>query len=321
MVKDKTLKNVIAELVQNELNKAYNTITQDETKMFKVETNWFYDGNNFGQYDEQTGKIVLDEYQERIKYIPVAIQSIIGQREEIPNVYINDIIVPVSMLLFNLEDLDMIEMVLNYFSSDNIGKVHTIKVEIGNGKFEDYKFSFTMDLPDFDEFESFQGENAKAVVFQLSGTLTQGSIKYGNDISYHLSIDGGETYEEIIKIEPSNARKINTSSDQIIEQYNNKAIEQSTIWTMNISAIVFDNNNISKLLPFVDERDYTKLGYEEDYLDQLKLKIVHNIGSKTIEIEKDVIIDSMAYSAGYGEFLVLTLSFIDKLIDEVIPLI
>lgn len=321
MIKHETLKNAIAELVQIELNNAYTEITKDTVKMFKTETNWFYDGNNFGQYDEETGRVVLDEYNEKIKYIPVAIQSIIGERVEVPNVYINDVIVPISLLVFDIEKLDTIELVLSYFSDKNIGKVHNLKVLVGDNKYENYKFSFTVDLPDLDEFQTFQGENAKAVVFQLSGTLTQGSIKYGNDISYFLSIDNGNTYEELIKISPSSARKINTSSDQKISDYNNKAIEESTIWTMNISAIAFDDNNISKLLPFVDERDYNKLGYEEDYLNQLKLKIVHNIGNKKIEIEKDVLIETMAYDSGYGDFLVLSLSFVDKLIDDEIPLI
>ena len=321
MIKHETLKNTIAELVQTELNNAYTEITKDTVKMFKVETNWFYDGNNFGQYDEETGRVVLDEYNEKIKYIPVAIQSIIGERVEVPNIYINDVIVPISLLIFDIEKLDTIELVLSSFSDKNVGKVHNLKVLVGDNKYENYKFSFTVDLPDFDEFQTFQGENSKAVVFQLSGTLTQGSIKYGNDISYFLSIDNGNTYEELIKISPSNARKFNTSSDQKISDYNNKAIEESTIWTMNISAIAFDDNNISKLLPFVDERDYNKLGYEEDYLNQLKLKIVHNIGNKKIEIVKDVLIETMAYDSGYGDFLVLSLSFIDKLIDDEIPLI
>lgn len=321
MIKHETLKNTIAELVQNELNNAYTEITKDTVKMFKVETNWFYDGNNFGQYDEEIGRVVLDEYNEKIKYIPVAIQSIIGERVEVPNVYINDVIVPISLLVFDIEKLDTIELVLSTFSDKNIGKVHNLKVLVGDNKYENYKFSFTVDLPDLDEFQTFQGENAKAVVFQLSGTLTQGSIKYGNDIEYELSIDGGKTYEKIIKIEPSSARKINVSSDQKISDYNNKAIESSSIWTLNISLLITEDNNYNKLLPYVDERDYKVLGYETDYLENLKLKINYNFLNNSFSIEKNVIIDNMAYSADYGDFLVLTLSFSDKLIDDDIPLI
>lgn len=322
MTENITLKNSIAKLVQDELNKAYKEISKDDINIFKVETNWFVEENNFKQYNEQNGRIIVDEFSDYIKYIPVAIPSLIGEREEIPNIYINDILVQVSMIIFDIEGmLELTEVVLAKFSENNIGKVHNVKVVNELGDVIEYKFSFTMDMPDLDEFIQFQGNNAKSCVFQLSGTLTQGNIRYGNDISYFLSIDNGNTYEELIKISPSNARKINTSSDQKISDYNNKAIEESTIWTMNISAIAFDDNNISKLLPFVDERDYNKLGYEEDYLNQLKLKIVHNIGNKKIEIEKDVLIETMAYGSGYGDFLVLSLSFIDKLIDDEIPLI
>ena len=321
MTKEKTLKNSIAELLQTELNQAYYEITRSNVKMFKVETNWYYEENNFKQYDEATEKVIVDQYNRNVKYIPVAIQSIVGQRVEIPNVYINDIIVPVSMLIFDTKNLDMIEVVLSHFSSKNVGKVHTLEVLTEDNETESYKFTFTMDLPDMDEFVQFQGENAKIAVFQLSGTLTQGSIKYGNDISYYLSIDKGATYEEIIKIEPSSARKIFASSDQLINKFENRAVEQNTNWSMTTNILVFEDSIFNYLVPYADERDYRKQGYQVDYLDQLKLKIVHKVNNKDIEIIKDVIIENMAYSAEYGEYLVLTINFLDKLVDEDIPLI
>lgn len=321
MVKEKTLKNAIAELVQDQLNLAYSEITKDTTQMFKVETNWYYEENNFKQYDETTGRVIVDQYNHNIKYIPVAIQSIVGERVEIPNVYINEIVVPISMLIFDLSKLDLLEIILNYFSNANVGIVHTIEVFSDENTNEEYKFSFTMDLPDLDEFQQFQGENAKAVVLQLSGTLTQGNIKYGNDIKYYLSIDNGANYEEVIKIEPASARKIITSSDQMLNTYENRAIEQNTNWAFTTNVLVFEDSIFSYLVPYVDERDYTKLGYTVDYLDNLKFKIVHTFRNNEITIIKDVIIENLSYSADYGEYLLLSFSLSDKLIDDDIPTI
>ncbi len=316
----KTLKNALSELLSDKLNQCYKEITKSDVDMFKVEYNWYYDGNNFNQYDSN-GNVILDEYNHNIKYIPTALQSIIGEREEIPNVYINDITVPISMLVFDLDLLNTLELVLNYFSNQTVGQVFDIDIQVDDENIETYQFTFTIDLPDFDNFEQFQGENAKAVVFQLDGTLTQGDLVYGNDIEYELSIDNGVTYEKLIRFEPSSTRHFNTFTDQKIGDLQQESIEQDTLWSLILSVLVIENSNVQKLLPYADERDYIKLGYIEDYLDKLKLKITYNnilkeTDNLPLSIEKSIILSDISYSPSYGDFLTVYLRFLDKTKDE-----
>lgn len=306
----KTLKNALSKLLSDKLNQCYKEITKSDVDMFKVEYNWYYDGNNFNQYDNN-GNVILDEYNHNIKYIPTALQSIIGEREEIPNVYINDITVPISMLVFDLDLLDTLELVLNYFSNQTVGQVFNIDIQVDDKNTETYQFTFTIDLPDFDNFEQFQGENAKAVVFQLDGTLTQGDLVYGNDIEYELSIDNGLTYEKLIRFEPSSTRHFNTFTDQKIGDLQQESIEQDTLWRFITDVLVIKDTNVSKLLPYSDERDYQKIGYNIDYLDQLKLKITYV--DFNITLVKGVVLSDISYSASYGDFLTLRLEFLDKI--------
>lgn len=306
----KTLKNALSKLLSDKLNQCYKEITKSDVDMFKVEYNWYYDGNNFNQYDNN-GNVILDEYNHNIKYIPTALQSIIGEREEIPNVYINDITVPISMLVFDLDLLDTLELVLNYFSNQTVGQVFNIDIQVDDKNTETYQFTFTIDLPDFDNFEQFQGENAKAVVFQLDGTLTQGDLVYGNDIEYELSIDNGLTYEKLIRFEPSSTRHFNTFTDQKIGDLQQESIEQDTLWRFITDVLVVKDTNVSKLLPYSDERDYQKIGYNIDYLDQLKLKITYV--DFNITLVKGVVLSDISYSASYGDFLTLRLEFLDKI--------
>ena len=309
-MKAQTLKKALSDLLSSKLNECYKEITKSDIDMFKVEYNWFYDGNNFNQYDNN-GNVILDEYNHNIKYIPTALQSIIGEREEIPNVYINDITVPISMLVFDLELLNDLELVLNYFSNQTVGQVFDIDIQVDDKNIETYQFTFTIDLPDFDNFEQFQGENAKAVVFQLDGTLTQGDLVYGNDIEYELSIDNGLTYEKITRFSPSSARHFNTFTDQKIGDLQQESIEQDNLWKFVTDVLVIKDTNVAKLLPYADERDYQKIGYAVDYLDQLKLKITYN--DFNITLVKDVILADISYSASYGDFLTLRLEFLDKI--------
>lgn len=313
-MKAQTLKKALSDLLREKLNECYKNITGSDIDMFKIEYNWYYDGNNFNQYDEN-GKSVLDQYNHNIKYIPTALQSIIGEREEIPDIYINDITVPISMLVFDLELLDELELVLNYFSNQTVGQIFDLNIQVDDKNSETYKFTFTIDLPDFDNFEQFQGENAKAVVFQLDGTLTQGDLVYGNDIDYELSIDGGLTFEKLVRFEPSSTRHFNAFTSQQINGISQQSFEQDNLWSLVLNVLVLGDNSCTlKLLPFVDERDYKKLGYTIDYLDNLKIKIKYN--RLTLELIKDVIITDMSYSASYGDYMIIQLRFLDKIIDD-----
>jgi len=309
-MKAKTLKNALSKLLSDKLNQCYKEITKSDVDMFKVEYNWYYDGNNFNQYDNN-GNVILDEYNHNIKYIPTALQSIIGEREEIPNVYINDITVPISMLVFDLDLLDTLELVLNYFSNQTVGQVFDIDIQVDDKNTETYQFTFTIDLPDFDNFEQFQGENAKAVVFQLDGTLTQGDLVYGNDIEYELSIDNGVTYEKLIRINPGSARHFNTFTEQKIGDKEQLSSEESNLWTFTFDILVKSKDSITyKLLPFADEVDYLKLGYENNILDSLVFKIIYK--SLNLEITKKVIISDISYSANYGSYLIMRLILLSK---------
>lgn len=312
-MRTQTLKKAIGDLLNEKLNLAFRDVTKADYDIFKIEYNWAYDGNNFSQYDEN-GHIIQDQYHHNIKYIPTALQSIIGQREEIPGIYINDITVPISMLVFNLDLLDSLEVTLNYFSDQTVGNVYELEVQTSGENKEKFKFSFTIDLPDLDNFEQLQGENAKVVVFQLSGTLTQQDLVYGNDIDYELSIDNGNNYEKLIRFNPGSSRHFNTFTDQKIGDLEQKSTEQDNLWTLTLDVLIQSNNSITyKLLPYTDERDYTKLGYSVDYLNSLVLKIRYNM--LEIEIEKEVMISDIAYSASYGDYLILRLVFVSKIND------
>lgn len=323
MVISNTIKNAIRDWLQVKMNECYKTVTNDTIDMFKFETNWVYEGNLFKQYDPTTGRIIKDQFDNPIKYIPCAVQSITGERREIPNTYIADVSIPIAMLIFDLDSLSSVEATLTYFNDQTIGEVFNIQALYNNVE-TTYQFSFSMDLPDFDDFMVMQGENAKAVVFQLNGVITQ-NVEYGNELEYELSIDSGTTFERLLKSENTNTRIFNFGSDQRLGGYEQRAIEDDSVWTLNLSIIVQKaNNNVrsisSQLIPFIYERDYTKIKkngvqvYQQDPLNRLKLKI---ITSGIDDIIKDVILANISCSANYGDYVILTLTFRDK--DTSIP--
>ena len=102
MVISNTIKNAIRDWLQVKMNECYKAVTNDTIDMFKFETNWIYEGNLFKQYDPTTGRIIKDQFDNPIKYIPCAVQSITGERREIPNTYIADVSIPIAMLIFDL---------------------------------------------------------------------------------------------------------------------------------------------------------------------------------------------------------------------------
>lgn len=309
-----TIKNAIADFLYEQINSCYKEVTKNTDMIFKFNTNFVAEHNNFKQYDSKNN-LIIDGYRKPVKYIPCSVDSIIGSRNLLPDIFFSTVNVPITMLV-DVEDLDMVEEVLTYFSDITNGKLYTLKA-LFNNEITNFSFSFSVDLPDMDNFAVLQGRNAKSIGFMISGQLTAG-ILYNNNISYEISLDGGQTYEKVSLLSGGTARVNNLFSDQIIGGDSTKGVETDSTWTKTLSFISKENQFYLDLITSIEDRS---VAYYK--LDNMKFKTIIKADfiedGKTLQFIKDVVVSDIGYSGDYGRILGIAMTLKEKLTDDEIP--
>ena len=309
-----TIKNAITKLLDEKINWCYQEITKNTDKIFKFNDNYFSEQNNFKQYDNN-GNLIIDEYRKSVKFIPCSVDSIVGSRNLMPDVFLSTINVPITMLV-NVEDLDMVEEVLIYFSDITNGQIYNLQA-LFNNKLSNFAFSFSVDLPDMDNFSVLQGINAKTIGFMISGQLSA-NLFYNNNIEYYMSLDGGENYEKLSLLSAGSARVNNLFGDQLIGEENVKHVEVESSWTKTLSFITKQSRFYLDLILSIEEKN------ENIYkLNNVKFKTVINFNidgnDNKQEIIKNVIISEIGYSGNYGSVVGIGLTLKEKMVSEDIP--
>lgn len=239
--------------ITNYLQQQFNDIYQEvygvnAERPFVFNCDFVRDDGNFRLYDSN-GNLVLDQYHNEVKYIPCSVYSIIADRVEIPNIQILDATIPIE--IFASEDrLEEVLLVLSLFQDRINGVPFTISADY-QGSTETYNILMTFNLPDDDDFLIFNGINGKLINFQISANISV-DIIYGNAIQYSLSIDGGNTFTDIVKIKPTSLLAIDTYSDQQINGERVKSTPKTATWSLTTQAIVKKNSDLRKLIYYID---------------------------------------------------------------------
>lgn len=309
-----TIKKAISDFLEKEINSCYQEVTKNKDNIFKFNVNFFSEHNDFRQYDENKS-LVVDQYRKYVKYIPCSVESIVGSRNLLPDVFLSSVNVPITMLV-DVEDLGMVEEVLTYFSDITNGKLFDLEA-LYNNKVSIFSFSFSVDLPDMDNFATIQGRNAKNIGFMISGQLTS-NLFYNNNIYYEISLDGGNTYEPINILSGGTARVNNLFSDQLIGEESVKSVEADSVWTKTLSFICKETQFYIDLISSIEDKNY--INYK---LDNMKLKTKIKTGflekDSYLEFVKDVVVSDIGYSGDYGKILGIALTLKEKLVDEEVP--
>ena len=309
-----TIKKAISDFLEKEINSCYQEVTKNKDNIFKFNVNFFSEHNDFRQYDENKS-LVVDQYRKYVKYIPCSVESIVGSRNLLPDVFLSSVNVPITMLV-DVEDLGMVEEVLTYFSDITNGKLFDLEA-LYNNKVSIFSFSFSVDLPDMDNFATIQGRNAKNIGFMISGQLTS-NLFYNNNIYYEISLDGGNTYEPINILSGGTARVNTLFSDQLIGEESVKSVEADSVWTKTLSFICKETQFYIDLISSIEDKNY--INYK---LDNMKLKTKIKTGflekDSYLEFVKDVIVSEIGYSGDYGKILGIALTLKEKLVDEEVP--
>ena len=319
-----SLQREIVNLLEEKLNSAYweivdsaNTI-EDHYNYFKCSTIFDYNYDSFKQYDIQN-RLIINEYGESKPYIPVIVGALNGDREAIPNCYISEITIDLSLIV-GFEDVDIAIRTITQMSNDSIGKIYELNyVDQNNNKFN---FAFLPDLPDFSDFIVTQGQKSKDVSLTLSGILSA-NVEYGNSIQYFLSYDGGQNYEEIIKVSPTTQRINDLYQDQIIGEGYTKGFTKTSTWSKTFTFYCYKDSTLARLLVFMTDFPYSQVGqdvfgsnYIESFTPSFTFKMQYNqyldTHDEPIVKTKNVVIDEISYTDDIGAFMTITISMRDK---------
>lgn len=241
------LKRAITEYLSQQLNDIYQEkYGSSAERPFVFECDFTRDDGNFVLFDEN-GRIILDQYLNYIKYIPCSVYSLIADMIEIPNLQILDALVPIEMFVDN-QRLDMAMSILALFQQRINGVPFTLTADY-QGTTQTCNIIMNFNLPTDDDFQIIDGINGKVIDFQISASITFDVI-FGNSIQYELSIDGGNTFEPLIKTNPSENFVISPYTDQIINDDRTKDLPKVATWSLSLSAIVKQNSILETLIPY-----------------------------------------------------------------------
>lgn len=250
------LKKAITNFLNEQINDIYQEMfgaTAERPFVFECD----FTRDNRGEFElyDENGRIVVDDKLNYVKYIPSSVYSLIADRIEIPNIQILDTLIPIEMFVSN-EMLEVVMQVLNTFQEKINGKPFMLKNINYQGEEKDFSIIMTFNLPSDDDFQVFNGINGKIIDFQISANITC-DIIFGNDIQYELSIDNGETFEPIIKMNPQSVYALTPYSDQIIGTPRVKNTPQTAVWSLDIDAIVkkgsiFEDLTLYADIPYTD---------------------------------------------------------------------
>lgn len=266
------LKQAFAQYLQTQLNSTWQTITLEDVNRIVVCTNYELDENGMTLLSDD-GVPLIDNYGFYEKYIPCAILSFMGDRREIPNVLLIDAIIPVELYV-DVNFLDETLATLRLLQDNLNGQIIKLKAEYQNTEDAEYSIVMSYDIPDSDEFRALNGINGKIISFQISATISIDLI-YGNDIEYALSIDGGTTFTDLVKVSPNHTRGNDLYTDQRIGELECGSVPNTSVWGLNLSVLMNKNDNLLKLL-YLTDMPYTYLGFASNPLDSLVLKTTYN---------------------------------------------
>lgn len=268
------LQVAVAKLIQEKLNDAYTQITTDTNALFKCSTIYDFDYSEFKQYDEN-GRLIVNQYNFHERYIPTFVENIIGDREPIPNCFVSEVVIPISMIV-NLENINITLQSIAKFTNNCLGRVYNLDYsEVIDGSTQTFKIAFVPTLPDFSDFEIVEGETNKAGDFTLSAVISS-NLHYGNQIDYALSCDNGLTYESIIKVDPQTTRAYALHQDQIIGKGFTQASVQTETWNKSFAMYGYSNSRIVRLLTLIaDIGEYEAVNYSM-IQPEWKFKLTYN---------------------------------------------
>ena len=295
----------------NDSYKEYSGITDEVSEKFKFKSILDYSFNNYLQYDLE-GHAILDSKGNPIKYVPVQVGEIMGDREANPDVFISDIIIPISMLV-EFDDVEDTLETINLFNNKIVGQVYNIDY-YNFGQTEKFKLTLLPNMPSFEDENTNQGDFYKNISFELIGVLSCG-VAYGNQIKYSLSIDNQNWYS-FTKIEPTTSRNKDLHIDQVINDDTTKSTEKTITWGKEMSIVAKTNDFLTKILLLNSECirndnfwlkteiiGFNMSGYDDDN---------YNIDNDTLTIIKPIELSELSYSDDLGDFVSFNFSMVER---------
>ena len=311
----KNLQIAVVEFLQKIFNEKYKEISGDTLDLYKFSTILDWNFDEFKHF-EKNGKLVIDKYNFHNRYVQVNVEGLIGDYEPIPETVIINANIPITMIV-GFQDIDITLATINAFSKSSIGKIYELNFSDYNGV-ENFKIAFVPSLPDYADFNIVQGNEIKPISFDLACVISN-NVYWGNSIEYSLSIDNGNTYTKLYKIEPVVKKDSDLYTNQIIGQDISKSTIKANVWSKSFSILAQNNSLCNYLIKYID--------FGSDYFQMqpinAKLKIKYNgiagynysseENDTTNEFVKDVILSELSYSDNIGDFITINISMVDAL--------
>ena len=305
---EKNLLSAVSKKIEELLNNKFKELSGEEYNLYKTSTILDWNFDEFKQVDKD-GYLIINDKQFHERYIPVIVENLLGDVEPIPNMFVANVTIPISMIV-GIDNIDITQEVLYNFLKDTIGQFYDLDFGTEDSK---YNIAFVSELPDFSEFNIAQGEMNKTVDFSMSAIISD-NVYWGNQIEYYLSMDGGNTYQQIYKIDPSTKRSSDLYTNQIIGEDYAKSTKRGNSWNKSFSMICQNNSLCRYLITYAD--------FGEKYINDnlgitkpnLVLKIVYRMfGLDDNILTKPVLIDEVSYSDNIGDFISIGIELVDKL--------
>ena len=189
--------------------------------------------------------------------------------------------IPIEMFVSN-DKVEEVMTILSLFQDRVNAKAIELVADYKTESNSKYSLLLTYNLPDDDSFSIINGINGKLINFQINANITLDVI-FGNDITYELSIDGGNKYEKLIRYDVEPNKNVDEYSDQQINKSYATSLPKSTIWSLSLSAIVKKNSMLENLIVLTD------IPYEifdSSFLTNSFLKINYNFRESFIPNKK-----------------------------------
>ena len=244
----KNLQIAVVEFLQKIFNEKYKEISGDTLDLYKFSTILDWNFDEFKHF-EKNGKLVIDKYNFHNRYVQVNVEGLIGDYEPIPETVIINANIPITMIV-GFPDIDITLATINAFSKSSIGKIYELNFSDYNGV-ENFKIAFVPSLPDYADFNIVQGNEIKPISFDLACVISN-NVYWGNSIEYSLSIDNGNTYTKLYKIEPVVKKDSDLYTNQIIGQDISKSTIKANVWSKSFSILAQNNSLCNYLIKYID---------------------------------------------------------------------
>ena len=302
----------------NESYKKYSEITDLEENVYKFESILDYNYDNYLQFNN-SGDLITDENGKPIKYIPVQVGEIMGDIEANPDVFISDIVIPISMIV-HLDSVSNTLETINVFNKEIVGKIFTLDYYNFGGT-EKFKLTLLPNMPSFENNITSQGDYYKVISFELVGVLSSGVI-YGNQIKYSLAINSDDvdlnniTWYNIVKVEPTSSRNRDLHIDQEINSTRAKATTKTTTWVKEMSILARIDDKLSKILilntdcvrndSFMLKIEYIGFDMSEENDEY------YDAETDTFTVVRKVELQELTYSDDIGDFVEINFTLVER---------